>query len=68
MFYEELLYGPMSDYITNRDYNLINDSLYCLYGSCTIQFPEYKKGIDDLRVNNIDRYIFLEEEIPEEIM
>lgn len=44
-FIEEMLYGPLSQYLTEKDYNIINNSLYCLYGSCMIPFPDYKKSI-----------------------
>lgn len=59
-FIEELLYGPLSQYITEEDYTYIIDAMYCLYGSCLIPFPEYKKGytpiisrmLDEFRVTN----------------
>lgn len=47
VFIEEMLCGPMSEYITEEDYNTIHRSMNCLYGDCMIPFPAYKKGIDD---------------------
>lgn len=55
-FIEELLYSPLSQFITEKDYNDISNSLYCLYGSCMISFPDYKRSIDQT-INNIpDRF------------
>lgn len=45
IFIEEIIYGPLSWYITEEDYNIINNSLDCLYGSCMIPFPDYKKAV-----------------------
>lgn len=47
-FIEEMLYGPLSQYLTEEDYNSINNSLYCLYGSCMIPYPDYKKAYDEV--------------------
>lgn len=38
-FIEELINGPMSEFITDDDYGIIYKSLNCLYGSCTIPYP-----------------------------
>lgn len=46
-FIEEMLCGPMSEFITEEDYKYITGSLQCLYGSCMIPFPDYKKGMND---------------------
>lgn len=51
IFIEELLCGPMAEYVTEEDYKYISDSLYCLYGkSCLIPYPSYKKSIEDKSV------------------
>lgn len=56
IFIEEMLYGPLSQYITEEDYKSITNALYCLYGSCTIPFPDYKRSID-LPINKVlDEY------------
>lgn len=55
-FIEELLYGPLSQYITEQDYNIITDSLDCLYGSCMIPFPAYKKSITGITKKLPNRY------------
>lgn len=44
-FIEELLNGSMSQFITEEDYIAITNGLYCLYGTCMIPFPEYKRTI-----------------------
>lgn len=44
LFIEEFLCGPMSQFITEKDYNTIDKALYCLYGtSCMISYPDYKR-------------------------
>lgn len=47
VFIEEVLCGPMSEFITEEDYNIIHNSMNCIYGDCMIPFPIYKKGIED---------------------
>lgn len=39
LFIEEILNGPMSEFITPEDKSIIDNSLNCLYGSCMIPFP-----------------------------
>lgn len=55
-FIEELLYGPLSQFITEEDYKVINDSLYCLYGSCMMPFPEYKKSFTPTAHKMLEEY------------
>ena len=55
-FIEELLDGPMSLFITEEDYKSITNSLYCLYGSCMIPYPDYKKGIDPTINRVLEKY------------
>lgn len=64
IFIEEMLHGSMSEFITDDDYDIINNSLYCLYGSCMIPYPDYKKGIEHMRTNNYDGYRFTEDDVP----
>lgn len=34
--------GPMSNYVTNKDYNILNGVLNCLYGnSCLVTFNQF---------------------------
>lgn len=62
-FIEEMLYGPMSEYIDDKDYNDITDALYCLYGTCMIPYPDYKESFDNV-VNRIpDNYRITEDNI-----
>lgn len=49
-FIEELLCGPMSEFITEEDYKTIHNSVACIYGSCMIPFPSYKEGLGDKTV------------------
>lgn len=46
MFLEEILYGPFAVFVNEEDYRTISLALDCLYGTCMIPFPDYKKGID----------------------
>lgn len=55
-FIEELLYGPLSLFITDKDYKSITNSLYCLYGSCMIPFPDYKRSFDPVKNSILDEY------------
>lgn len=48
IFIEEMLHGPMSQFITEDDYRTITDSLDCLYGSCMIPYPNYKASFDGI--------------------
>ena len=63
LFIEEMLDGPMSEFITETDYNAISNLLYCLYGSCTIPYPTYLKGMAEVRNNTKDRYRYTETEV-----
>jgi hypothetical protein len=60
-FLEELLDGPLSQFITERDYNSIVNSQYCLYGTCMIPFPDYKKAIAETVVKQPDKYRITED-------
>lgn len=55
-FIEELLYGPLSQFITEEDYKSINNSVYCLYGSCMIPFPDYKRNPDSIVNRMLNEY------------
>lgn len=61
IFIEELLCGPMSQFVTENDYTSIVNSLQCLYGSsCLVPFPDYKKGIADTINNTLHPYRVME--------
>lgn len=53
IFIEELLNSSeFSFYISEEDYKIITNSLYCLYGSdCMIDFPEY--NVEDELIHQI---------------
>lgn len=55
-FLEELLSGPLSYYVTEEDYNTIMNSIECLYGTCLMPYPDYKKGIDETVTNMLEQY------------
>lgn len=56
LFIEEILTGPMSVFVTEQDYNAINNVLYCMYGSCTIPYPSYLRGMNEAYKKVNDRY------------
>lgn len=62
IFIEEFLTGPLSVYITEEDYNIISNSLYCLYGTCMIPYPDYMKSADSI-VSKLHNYRYTEDEI-----
>lgn len=42
IFIQELLEGDCKSFINEEDYKIIDNALYCLYGSsCLIPYPEY---------------------------
>lgn len=55
LFIDDLLTGPLSIYVTEEDYRIIDKALYCLYGSsCLIPYPEYTNGTSLIHVLNTD--------------
>lgn len=62
-FIEELLDSPMSEFVTEEDYKAITGGLYCLYGSCMIPFPDYRKAVDSTVHKVNDRYRITETDI-----
>lgn len=46
-FIEEFLNGPMSFYITDKDYRDISNVLECIYGSCMIPYTDYRQYISN---------------------
>lgn len=55
-FIEELLSGPLSWFITDEDYKSIVNSIYCLYGTCMIPYPDYKKAVAEVQSKSPDQY------------
>lgn len=47
-FIEEIICGPMSEFITEDDHRIISSSMICLYGSCMIPFPSSNNGYDNI--------------------
>lgn len=45
LFIYQMLEGPMSYFISNKDYSLFNNLMYCLNGkSCLVDYSEYCQG------------------------
>lgn len=63
IFIEEILYGELSQFVTERDYNSINKALNCLYGTCMVPYPDYLKGIDYKAERLLDEYRYSETDI-----
>lgn len=43
MFINQILKGPMSAFVTNEDYNIMQNVLFCLSGnSCTVDYQTFK--------------------------
>lgn len=63
LFMEELLYGPLSEYINEEDYGTINRSAECLYGTCMIPYPDYKRSYDSVVHRMPDMYRITESDI-----
>lgn len=61
-FIEEMLYGPLSQFITDKDYNDINKAINCLYGSCMIPYPSYKKSFDPISNRMLGAYRYTEDD------
>lgn len=62
-FIEELLYGPLSQFIDDEDYNIINSAVECLYGDCMIPYPTYKESYDTIVKPLLDKYRITEDNI-----
>lgn len=60
---EEMLTGPMSEFIDEKDYKMINNALYCLYGTCLIPYPHYLNGIAEVRSRRLERLRITEENV-----
>lgn len=63
LFIEELLSGPLSRFITEKDYNIIDNILYCLYDSCIILFPNNKRSPDSIVDRVTDKHRITETNI-----
>lgn len=62
-FIEELL-NTMSEYIDDKDYTIIMNSLECLYGtSCTIPYPVYIQTVSNIEKSEPDSIRITETDI-----
>ena len=58
LFIKQIVTGPMSIYVTNEDYKILDDVLYCLYGSsCLIDYPTFKLSHSMFENIDNDQYI-----------
>lgn len=64
LFIEEILCGPMAEFITDNDYKDITNAVYCLYGSnCMISYPSYLEGRTRINTKVLDSYRITETDI-----
>lgn len=49
LFIEEIL-TDMWEFVTEKDYKMMSDLLYCIYGTCMIPYPSYLNGMKELTV------------------
>lgn len=63
MFLEEILYGQFALFVNEKDYRTISHALDCLYGTCMIPFPDYRKGIDLKALRRYNQYRITETDI-----
>lgn len=63
LFIEEILCGPMSEFITEEDYKAIVNAMYCLYGSCLLPYPSYLEGMAKINKKVMDSYRITETNI-----
>lgn len=55
-FIEEILYGPLSQYVTYEDYKYLSDAIYYLYGTCLIPFPTYRDSYTPVKTVVLDQF------------
>ena len=53
IFMNEFIEGPFTYYITEEDYDIISKAMYCLYGTCLIPYPSYRKGVEGIKRKDI---------------
>ena len=69
---EEITSGPLSHYVSDSDYNSINNALYCIYGTtCIIPYPKAKDSpvgvngdLEYLRITEDDIIRFTQQDEP----
>lgn len=55
---EELTSGPMSAFIDDKDYNSMNNALYCIFGtSCLIPILLLRKALLCMVKRNLSEYL-----------
>lgn len=63
LFIEEILTGDMSLFITENDYKSIEGAVECLYGTCLIPYPDYRRGMSSEYNPILDQYRISESEV-----
>lgn len=64
LFIEEFINSSFNLYINEEDYKIINNALYCLYGStCLIPYPEFNSGTSLIQSLNADNVRMSEDDL-----
>lgn len=58
LFIKQIVTGPMSIFVTNEDYKVLSNVLYCLYGnSCLVDYPTFKISQSMFENTTKDQYV-----------
>lgn len=61
---EDIMNGPMVEYVTEDDFRVIDKALYCVYGqSCMIPYPAWKKSLKPLVKTVLKKIRITEDEL-----
>lgn len=52
LYIDEILHAYTLMNITEEDYNIINNTLQCLYGTCLLPYPEFIKNLPYLNIDS----------------
>ncbi len=52
LYIDEILHAYTLMDITEEDYNIINNTLQCLYGTCLLPYPEFIKNLPYLNLDS----------------
>lgn len=53
---EEILYGPLRFFVTEKDYKAISKVLNCVSGTCLIPYPDYLNSFTPVTSPTYDEY------------
>lgn len=53
---EEILYGPLRFFVTEKDYRSISNALNCISGNCMIPYPDYLNSFTPITTPTYNEY------------